>query len=534
MNRNIFKLSLGIALAGFFVSGCATHETEAPVSANYGTAPAAPKPAPAPAVAPAPAPVAGAYGPSSSTFEEKGVKYVKGSVAFTDGSREGGGLLLEKVVPAEVAVGQQFEYYYTVVNRNECPLENVVITDRVSENFKVAQADPAAAEVRDGVARWNLGTIEAKGKRTIRVRGAATAEGTITTCGWATFIPVLCEPVRVTKPALELVKTAQPEALICDKIPMTLKVRNSGSSVLTNVRVTDALPEGLTSEGKRELAFDAGTLKPGESKDFAFAATAARTGNFVNVAKATSDQGVTAEAKAPTVVRQPVLNIACTLPETQIIGRPFDVCFVVSNKGDAPSASTVLEVGVPAGLQATATSQLKSQGNKFVLDMGTLAPGASQKVCATLVAEAPSTFEFKGSVKGACAAVATTSCSITTRGVPAILLEVVDVEDPVEVGKNETYVIEVTNQGTAPDRDIRVVCTLEDAQKFVSGTGTTAVTGEGQRVTMAPVVSLAPKAKATWKVVVSANAAANVRFKVSMTSAELSRPVEETESTNQY
>lgn len=526
MNLKFFKTGISLVLLGAFVSACATKKTQPPPAAYES------KPAPAPAVAPAPA--SGAYGPSHTTFEEKGVKYVRGSVAFTDGSREGGGLLLEKVVPAEVVLGQPFEYAYTIVNRNDCPLENVVVTDRVTENFKTSQAEPAAAEVRDGVARWNLGTIEAKGKRTIRVRGTATAEGTITTCGWATFIPVLCEPVRVTKPALELVKTAQPEVLLCDKIPMTLKVRNAGSSVLTEVKVVDTLPEGLTSDNKRELVFDAGTLKPGESKDFAFAATAARVGSFVNVAKATSAQGVTAEAKASTVVRQPVLSIACTTPESQIIGRPIEICFVVSNKGNAPSAATVLEVQVPEGLKATANSNLKTQGGKAIFEIGTLAPNASERICATLVAETAGSYEFKGSVRGTCAQAVTTACTTVTRGVPAILLEVVDVEDPIEVGKDVTYVIEVTNQGTAPDSNIRLVCTLEDSQQFVSGTGITAVSAEGRRITMAPVATLAPKAKATWRVTVRALSAANVRFKTSMTSAELTRPVEETESTNQY
>jgi hypothetical protein len=315
---------------------------------------------------------------------------------------------------------------------------------------------------------------------------------------------------------------------------MSPTVRNSGSSVLTNVRVTDTLPEGLLSDNKRELVFDAGNLNPGDSKDFTFNANASRVGEFVNAAVATADQGVKAEASAPTRVHQPILTIACEAPEGQIIGRPFEICFIVSNKGDAPAAATILEVPVPSGLTVSSSTGGRADAGKITWDVGVLAPEASKKLCATFVAKEAGSFEFKGAARGTCAEQVTTACTTATRGVPAILVEVIDVEDPIEVGNNVTYVIEVTNQGTAVDRNIRLVCTLEDPQSFVSGTGTTAVSGSGKTITMEPVAALEAKAKATWRVIVRADAAANVRFKASITSAELERPVEETESTNQY
>jgi len=51
---------------------------------------------------------------------------------------------------------------------------------------------------------------------------------------------------------------------------------------------------------------------------------------------------------------------------------------------------------------------------------------------------------------------------------------------------------------------------------------------------MAPLASLPAKEKAVWRVVVKALKPANIRFKVTMLSDQLTRPVEETESTNQY
>ena len=154
--------------------------------------------------------------------------------------------------------------------------------------------------------------------------------------------------------------------------------------------------------------------------------------------------------------------------------------------------------------------------------------------CLNAVSENIGTVSFSGTAKGTCAKPVSTTCTTKISGIPAILLEVIDIEDPIGVGKTEAYHIEVTNQGSATDTGIRIACELEAVQEFVSGSGATAVSGQGRTITMAPLAALPPNEKAVWRVVVKATSAANVRFKVTMMSDQLTRPVEETESANQY
>jgi uncharacterized repeat protein (TIGR01451 family) len=47
-------------------------------------------------------------------------------------------------------------------------------------------------------------------------------------------------------------------------------------------------------------------------------------------------------------------------------------------------------------------------------------------------------------------------------GISAVSLEVVDVDDPVKVGARTTYVISVTNQGSAAATNVSIACILED------------------------------------------------------------------------
>ena len=138
------------------------------------------------------------------------------------------------------------------------------------------------------------------------------------------------------------------------------------------------------------------------------------------------------------------------------------------------------------------------------------------------------------SAKAYCAETVTAAADTVIRGIPAILLEMVDDPDPIELGKTTTYTITVTNQGTAIDSNIKVVCTMEDTMGYESNSGATKGSVDGMTVTFEPLVSLAPKEKAQWKVVVKALKEGDVRFKVAINSDATTRPVEKSESTHFY
>jgi hypothetical protein len=60
------------------------------------------------------------------------------------------------------------------------------------------------------------------------------------------------------------------------------------------------------------------------------------------------------------------------------------------------------------------------------------------------------------------------------------------------------------------------------------------VSASGKTIVYEIVGSIAPKAKASWKVTVKALKAGDVRFDTVLTSDQTDRSVEETESTHQY
>jgi uncharacterized repeat protein (TIGR01451 family) len=494
--------------AGFDTFGRKIDQTPAP-------APAA-APAEAPAAAPAPAPMP--------------VKSSSSSAYFPSGRAEGSGLLLEKFAPAEVLAGQPYEYSYKVSNLTDATLENVVVSDRVGSDFAATDSDPKATTTGAGAATWNLGTFGPKEVKTITVKGSSPDEGVVTTCGSATYNPVACQDIHVVKANITLTKSEPADESICDPIPVTLTVKNTGSSALSGVQIADSLPTGMTSDGKNALTFDVGNLAPGESKDVKYTAAASATGKLVNTAKVTSAQGVTADASATTTVHQPVLAVTCKAPDQQFIGRKFDVCYTVANTGDASAAGSTLAVAVPAGLTVASTTGQVKDGS-IVYDLGSLDVGATQNVCATFVTGKAGSYDFAGTTKGTCAAAASTSCSTKIVGISAILLEKADDPDPVAVGDTTTYTVKVTNQGSADDSNVHVVVTVDSELVPVSAS---AGTISGQVVDLPVVPTLAPKDAVTYTIVAKGVKAGGAVTKFTLSSDMLTTPINAEESTTVY
>lgn len=232
---------------------------------------------------------------------------------------------------------------------------------------------------------------------------------------------------------------------------------------------------------------------------------------------------------------KPQLVLACSAPKQLLPGRPIKVCLTVINAGNSPEPKVTLTLPVPAGATANNLTDNGTVVNGVATwEVANLASMKGKEVCVSMNVEAPGELAFHPAARGVLAPAAQSDCATKVIGVPGILLEVIDLTDPIEVDKEVTYVIKVTNQGSALGTNIRIVCTLPESETFVSGKGETAVSASGASLTMGVLSELAPKAVASWEVVVKANQADDARFKAELTSDQFTQPIVESESTQLY
>lgn len=462
---------------------------------------------------------------------------VVNGLAFPTGDERTSAVMLHQVMPSEVRAGQPYDYEIHVTNLTTANLQNVVVTSESLQNLLIDSATPAQSRSAGGAPQWVLGDLGPCKTQVIRVKGRASSVGTASNCLSVAYNNSLCSQVLVVQPALQLVKTGPAEAMLCDVITYRVEVKNTGTGAAEGVRIRENLPAGMTTtDGKNSVDIEVGSLAAGQSRAFNIAAKATKSGRFENVASAVSAGGLTAESgKVTTVVRQPVLELTSRCPEGVFVGRNLSYEFTVKNAGDGPAASTVLSAGMPSGATfVSSTMNGTASANSVNWNLGTIPAGESRTVSLVVRPGSIGDYRVNATANAACATQVTRACDAAVRGIPAILLEVVDTEDPIEVGNSVTYVIEVTNQGSAPDTNIKIVCELPEEMSFVSATGATAGTAQGRRITFAPLASLAPGAKATWRVVAKADREGNVRFRTSLTSDNFERPIEETEATNLF
>src|SRR5207249_10386202 len=82
--------------------------------------------------------------------------------------------------------------------------------------------------------------------------------------------------------------------------------------------------------------------------------------------------------------------------------------------------------------------------------------------------------------------------SLESRGMAAFKTEMRDLVDPVEVGKKTSYLLKITNQGTAPAGGIEVKAFVPKEMKFVGSKAPVAEQVNGPVITFAKVDNLEP------------------------------------------
>ena len=445
-------------------------------------------------------------------------------------------IMLEKSAPRTVVLNKSFSYTLKVTNISKNPVSNIKLTETLADGFNLTSSSPNGQNLEGGKVQWQFASMPPNGSQTVTVTGTAARVGSLENCATVSYDLGACLAVTVINPQIKLTKTAPSTALLCDTIPMTLTVTNTGVGPAHNVVVTDTLPEGLTTlTNQPGVSFTIPVLQQGESKTFNLMTKAAKTGNYTNTANATANGELTSQASASTLVQQPILAITKNGPTKRFAGRPVKYDITVTNTSDVVAKQTTIMDIVPAGSRfLKASDQGTLQGNNVVWNVGDLAPGASKTVGIVLEGTQLGKIVNTANVTANCAPSVTANAPTMIAGIPAILLELIDEEDPIEVGNNVVYMIHVTNQGTLAGTNIKMDVELEDTMQYISSSGATLATQNGNKISLAPLPSLAPKKQAVWRIVVKAAGSGDVRFGVNMTSDQIDRPVRETESTNFY
>lgn len=214
----------------------------------------------------------------------------------------------------------------------------------------------------------------------------------------------------------------------------------------------------------------------------------------------------------------------------------------VFNSGKNSKKDTRVVLRLPQNLKYIGATQkgavTPSKGrtpSTIAWQLGTIDPGKQSIITLRVQAEKSG----KISIEAECSdstkskpVKASTATSIV--GVPHIKMGCYDTEDPVEVGKNTTFVLEIMNDGSSPCTNINIEYQIPEQMKFVSARVPpgTKYSAEGNTVKFASYPILSPGQRLTYRIVCNVIDEGSAKGKATLTYDQGQTPLTDIEGTS--
>ncbi|WP_165698899.1 DUF11 domain-containing protein [Bremerella volcania] len=444
---------------------------------------------------------------------------------------------LEKVAPPEVQVGKVTTFEVHVENNGQVDASNVIIRDMVPAGTKLVSTSPQAQQGADGSLVWDLGTLRPQERKTLKLEILPLEEGNIGSVASVVFSAKASAKSIVTRPKLEISQSSAATVLAGNQLGITITIANPGTGAATGVVLEENVPGNFAHPAGKELEFEVGTLKPGESRQLDLVLSAVSAGRVQNVLRARADGNLTAEHAVELEVVAPKLQVAMTGPKLRYLERPAKYTVSVSNPGTAPAHEIDVVTYLPKGLkfvEANNAGQYDSTRHAVFWNLQELPPAQTGTV--ELVALPIEAGDQRLRVEGSASKGLTAEDESTVRveGLAAIFFEVADVADPIEVGKQTTYEIKVVNQGSKEAKNIQVAAALPQGLRAIAADGEVPGQVQGQQVVFQPIGRIDPKQTVRLQIQVQGTMPGDQRIRVQVRTDGIPDPITKEESTTVY
>jgi uncharacterized repeat protein (TIGR01451 family) len=398
-------------------------------------------------------------------------------------------VVLQLRVNGEAHPGKELEYKISVHNTGGGPAHHVWVWANVPTNSKFLRAIPDAREAtnpprepfpvakeglspprQDKVLVWNLETMPKGSTKDLYFFVIPDGNGDVQCCARVRSEHGQCVQTRLTRPDLRLKFVGPDKVQLNDtNLHYRLEVVNTGKREATNVELRCTLPEGLAFlnskpalPGKNPLVWNIGSIAPGGSAQAEFDVLVEKTGTLTCKAEVQDQEGKK-EATFTINSGEPKLKLTMTGPKQRIVGRPVTYELTASSEGTRPVNQVVILYDVPDKALVkfvSASNGGQLQGNKVRWVAGTLPPGSSYKVQLTLQAPQTGTLQNLVEARDERGVEVKTGCTTIFTGAAGLAVEIEQKRNPIEVGREGTYVLNVINRGNGPASGVEATVTV--------------------------------------------------------------------------
>jgi uncharacterized repeat protein (TIGR01451 family) len=448
----------------------------------------------------------------------------------------GEAVVLQWITPAEMSVGQPAACRLIVHNSATAAVDTVEVQAAMPEHLRIEQSSLKAHDV-DGRIVWAMGQLAPGETKAIDLEVTATNEGDFNPVASVTFSHTCEARIQALRPQLELAIEGPEQVLTGQNANYAIVVSNVGTGRASAVIVNTHLDGALHSTSGEQKSYSIGSLAAGETRRIVVNASAAEVGTCRILARVVAKGDLQDDAQLEIEAVCPRVELGFAGPRLRYVDHEAAYTLRVHNPGRAAASNVQVVAQLPPGLRfeeadGGATSDAdRGQVTWFVGNLE--ADQACQfnlRLRAIEVGDQPIT------VNAMLESGSSQAAEFVTRveGIADVVVEVIDSQDPVELGGETVYEIRVSNRGSQPAHQVQAAARLSSGCEAVDTQGPTRGKIERAQVVFEPISTLEPGAVETYQVRVACSQVGQFGFRAFVRCQEQPRPAVEEELTRVY
>jgi uncharacterized repeat protein (TIGR01451 family) len=434
----------------------------------------------------------------------------------------------------EVNVGQECKCGLLVKNSGRLAVKDIVVEAYFPKTVKLLDADPFPSDSRDHLT-WVLDSLDGGAEKTIEVTMMPSRRGDLATRATVRFTGTASALLKVEEPQLNIAVAGAREVVIGESTTQIITVSNPGTGVAHDVVVQAHIPAGLEHPRGKSVEMEIGYLGAGESREIKLPLTATGGGDAIIRVEARGNNLVQ-KAQSQIKVAAPKLRVEIAGPILRFINRPAQYTITVTNEGVAATDNVRVAHIVPEGFEFVRADRGKYETDTRTVTwfVGRLEGGQSRQVVADLTAKRQGDHHHVVQATGDNGSIAAARLDTKVDGASTLVMEVADLDDPVEIETQTAYEVCIRNEGSKAAQNLRLACELPQGVELIGTDGPTQHSIEKGLVTFRPLGELAAGGKTTFRLKVSGKVEGNLRLRAKLTANSAPEPLVVEELTRFY
>jgi len=428
---------------------------------------------------------------------------------------------------SEINVGQECEFELQIKNESKQTAKDVLVEAFFPVSVRLTKSVPNPSSSRDHL-EWKFDSLQAGETKSIQISMIPSQRGAISATANVRFTNTLTESFMVAEPLLQIAVQGPTNVMIGEPASQSVTISNPGTGTLHNVVLEAEIPKGLEHVTAEYLQMQVGSLNPGESRTIRLALAAVMGGEQVVNVVAKAEGGLVQTSQARVNVIAPKVQVAIDGPGLRYKGRSAQYAITTINDGAAATNNVRILHKIPAGFEfvkADHGGQFNPEDSTISWFLGRMEPGQSANVNLELKTKIIGNYVHH--VRAISEHNVKSDAQLQTRieGTEQLVLEISDLDDPVEIGTETGYKVLVQNDGSKAASSVSISCELPPGVELISATGPTQHIAENGVVVFKALGDLAPGDSVTYQVIVRGTVEGNHRFRARLASDSIRDPL---------